>query len=85
MLPPLFQGRVHPTHVQALHTRIARGIQQVLIQWEGQPVFTASWEDVTAFRDRYPSFQLKDELFQNGGGDVMWGHTYRRRALRQSS
>jgi hypothetical protein len=79
MLPPLFQGRVHPTPIQALRARIARGIQQVLIQWEGQPASAASWEDVTAFRDRYPSFQLEDELFPNGGGDVMWGQTYRRK------
>jgi hypothetical protein len=78
-LPPLFQGRVHPTHVQALRARITRGIQQVLIQWEGQSASAASWEDVIAFCDRYPSFQLEDELFQNGGGDVMWGQSYRRR------
>jgi hypothetical protein len=43
----------------------------------GQPTSAASWEDVTAFHDRYPRFQLEDELFQNGGGDVMWGRTYR--------
>ena len=79
MLPPLFQGRVHPTPVQALRARIALGIQQVLIHWEGQPASAASWEDVTTFRERYPSFQLEDELFQNGGGDVMWGQPYRRK------
>lgn len=82
MLPPLFQGRVHPTPIKALHARIARGVQQVLIQWEGQPASAASWEDVPTFRDRYPGFQLEDELFQNGGGDVMWGQPYRRRPTR---
>ncbi|KAK1695119.1 hypothetical protein QYE76_011816 [Lolium multiflorum] len=51
----------------------------VLIQWEGQPASAASWEDVTAFRDRYPGFQLEDKLFQNGGGDVMWGKMFQRR------
>jgi hypothetical protein len=34
MLPPRFQGRVHPALVQALCACIARGIQQVLIQWD---------------------------------------------------
>ena len=81
MLPALFQGRVHPTPVQALRARIARGVQRVLIHWEGQPASAASWEDVTTFRERYPSFQLEDELFQNGGGDVMWGQPYRRKGL----
>jgi hypothetical protein len=52
---------------------------EVLIQWEGQPASAASWEDVTAFRERYPDFQLEDKLFQNGGGDVMWGQAYSRR------
>jgi hypothetical protein len=78
-LPPLFQGRVHPTPVQALRARIARGVQQVLIQWEGQPASAASWEDVTTFRERYSDFQLEDKLFQNGGGDVMWGKMFQRR------
>jgi hypothetical protein len=27
----------------------------------------------------YPSFQLEDELVIEGGRDVMWGLTYRRR------
>ena len=51
----------------------------MLIHWEGQPASAASWEDVTPFRERYPSVQLEDELFQNGGGDVMWGQPYRRK------
>jgi hypothetical protein len=67
ILPPLFQGRVHPTPVQALRARIARGIQQVLIQWEGQPTPAVSWEDVTAFYDRYPSFQLEASYFRMEG------------------
>jgi hypothetical protein len=50
-------------------------MQQVLVHLVGQPASDA-WEDVPSFKERYPSFQLEDELFQNGGGDVMWGRTY---------
>jgi hypothetical protein len=28
---------------------------------------------------KYPDFQLEDELGLEGGRDVMWGRTYRRR------
>ena len=84
VLPPLFQGRVYPTPSKELRARIARGLQQVLIQWEGQSASDASWEDVPAFRDRCPNFQLEDELFQNGGGDVMWGQTYKRKVVTDS-
>jgi hypothetical protein len=28
------------------------------------------------FRERYPDFQLEDKLFQNGGGDIMWGKMF---------
>jgi hypothetical protein len=48
-------------------------LHQVLIQWEGKLAFEASWKDVPTFKNRYPTFQLEDELFQNGGRDVMWG------------
>jgi hypothetical protein len=30
-------------------------------------------EDIVNFIDRYPSFQLKDELLVKVGRDVMWG------------
>lgn len=79
-LPPLFHGRVQPAPSKALRARLCRGLQQVLIQWEGQSAANASWEDVPAFRARYPGFQLEDQLFHNGGGDVMWGRTYQRSA-----
>ena len=43
----------------------------------------ATWELVEAFRDAHPSFQLEDELFPEGGKDVMVSKTYERRAKEQ--
>jgi transcriptional regulator GlxA family with amidase domain len=33
----------------------------------------ATWETLQAFRDLYPDVQLKDELFDEAGRDVMAG------------
>jgi len=34
---------------------------------------------VDVFREAHPTFQLEDELFVNGGRDVMVGQVYQRR------
>jgi hypothetical protein len=39
----------------------------------------ATWEPVEEFKARFPDFQLADELFVEGGRDVMVGKVYRRR------
>ena len=54
-------------------TRLAGGMCQVLVHWQGEPATSATWEDVDNFINRYPSFQLEDELLVEGGRDVMWG------------
>jgi hypothetical protein len=60
--------------------RLARGIRQLLVQWQGEPAASASWEDYDDFRAHFPDFQLEDELVYDGGRDVMCGRTYARRA-----
>ena len=62
--------------------RLARGVKQVLVQWQGESAASATWEDVEPFRAKYPEFQLEDELLLDGGRDVMVGSTYRRRRAR---
>ena len=59
--------------------RLSRGVRQVLVHWKGEPVSSATWEDVDSFRDRYPAFQLEDDLTLEEGRDVMWRRTYARR------
>jgi hypothetical protein len=65
-LPPTHNGAVIPEPEQAVRYRLARGIQQVLIRWKGQATTNATWEDVTDFRDKFPHFQLEDELIVEG-------------------
>jgi hypothetical protein len=68
---------LEPEHVVCFH--LACGVHQVLIHWKGQSAAFATWEDVANFRDKFPQFQLKDELDVAEGRDVMYVQTYRRR------
>jgi len=78
-LPPLRDGRLLPQPARALRATLRRGVWHVLIQWEGMSAEEATWEPVKAFRAAHPSFQLEDELFSEGGRDVMVGNVYHRR------
>ena len=69
----MHNGVVEPEPEHAVHARLARGIRQVLIQWKGEPAASATWEDLDSFRDRFPSFQLEDELLVEGGGEMSCG------------
>ena len=53
-----------------------------MVHWKGESNASATWEDADSFIDRYPSFQLEDELLVEGGRDVMWGKQYTRRGRR---
>ena len=79
-LPPLHFGAVALQPERAVRFRLARGVRQVLVQWAGQSAASSTWEDVEAFKTKYPQFQLEDELSLGGEGDVMWGKTYTRRS-----
>lgn len=45
----------------------------------GLPTAKATWESVKEFLTTFLDFQLKDELFVNGGSDVMVGQVYQHR------
>ncbi|KAI4330765.1 hypothetical protein MLD38_029019 [Melastoma candidum] len=77
-LPAIHHGAVTPVPERAVRTPFARGIHQVLIHWKGESAASATWEDVDVFLDKYPAFQLEDELLVEGGRDVMWGRAYTR-------
>jgi hypothetical protein len=78
-LPPLQHGRLLEAPERALRSQLRLGVWHVLIKWAGLPEAESTWEPVDAFREAYPEFQLEDELFVDGGSDVMVGQVYERR------
>jgi hypothetical protein len=85
-LPSIHNGAAVPEPERVLRSRLARGVRQLLVHWKGEPAVLATWEDADSFIDRYPLFQLEDELLVEGGGerDVMWGRHYQRRSRTQA-
>ena len=43
-----------------------------MIQWAALPEDEATWEPLDEFRAKFPAFQLKDELFIEGGVMLWW-------------
>jgi hypothetical protein len=79
LLPQVHHGAIVPVPACVLRLRLFDDVRQALVQWEGQPPSATSWEDLEQFKERYPQFQLVDELLLKGGSDVMWGKKYSRR------
>ena len=77
-LPPIHNGAAIPEPERVTRSRLAHGVRQLLVHWKGEAASSATWEDLDSFVERYPAFQLEDELLVEGGRDVMWGATYRR-------
>lgn len=78
-LPVLHHGRVLIEHAAVLKLRLVRGRQELLVRWKGAPPAESSWVDLEDFRQQFPEFQLADNLFLQGGKDVMVGVPYTRR------
>jgi hypothetical protein len=66
-LTAIHNGAVLPEPLRVEQARLARGVRQVLVHWQGEPAESASWEDLDEFRSKYPDFQLEDELDLEGG------------------
>jgi hypothetical protein len=79
VLPATLNGAVVSAPARVLAGRLARGVQQVLVQWQGEPESSATWEDFDDFKASFPTFQLEDELAFEPGRDVMYGKSYSRR------
>jgi hypothetical protein len=66
-LPAIHNGAVIQEPLCVEQARLARGVRQVLVHWWGEPMKSASWEDLDEFRSKYSDFQLEDELNLEGG------------------
>jgi hypothetical protein len=49
------------------------------------PASEATWEPVEAFKESFPAFKLEDELFVEGGRDVVYTYSRRSRTRGLSS
>jgi hypothetical protein len=67
VLPAIHKGAVIPEPLRVEQAHLARGVRQVLVRWRGEPMESASWEDLDEFHINYPNFQLEDELSLEGG------------------
>ena len=87
-LPLILRGRVVPTPSQVVRARLNRGRWELLVQWDGCSAADATWEPLDDFKERYPAFQLVDELFVGEEGNVVdsfLGRQYRRRASKATA
>lgn len=82
-LSELHHGRVVVQPEKVLKGRLARGRQELLVQWMNTSAAETSWVDLEEFRQQLPHFQLEDELLFQGGRDVMWGRSFVRRKHRR--
>lgn len=78
-LPATLNGAAVSAPARVLAGRLARGVKQVLVQWQGEPATAATWEELEDFTASFPQFQLEDELVFEAGRDVMYGNTFTRR------
>ena len=70
-LPPIHDGRVVLTPARVRRARFQHGAWEILVEWQGLPPDDATWEPRESFVERYPDFQLEDELFLEERRDVM--------------
>ena len=57
VLPPIANGRILPVPAKILRATPARNSWDLLVQWEGCSPAEATWEPLTEFKEKYPSFK----------------------------
>ncbi|KAB5538897.1 hypothetical protein DKX38_016430 [Salix brachista] len=62
---------IQPLPKAILDSRVFHNKKQVLVHWDGLSPADSSWEEVSSFQSRFPSFTLADKCQFNGGSDVM--------------
>jgi hypothetical protein len=59
-LPPIVRSRAVPQPQQVVHARPTVHSWDLLVTWQNSLPVDASWEQLEAFKDAYPDFQLED-------------------------
>jgi hypothetical protein len=66
-LPPIVRGHMVPQPQQVLHARQTTHSWDLLVKWQNSSSADVSWEQLEAFKEAYPDFQLEDKLFEPEG------------------
>jgi hypothetical protein len=86
-LPHIVRGRAVPTPRKVARAHTTKDSWELLVQWHGRSAADATWEPLQDFKDDYPEFQFKDELFRQTGGsvvDTFFNKQYSRRKKKAS-
>jgi hypothetical protein len=61
-----------PEDILASRTIVVQGeeVNQLLVQWKGQKVEEATWEDAVSLKSQFPTFNLEDKVVISGGSIV---------------
>lgn len=70
-LPDFLHGRVVPAPSSIFRARLNCVTWELLVQWTGCSATDATWVKLSDFKDRYPTFQLEDELFFNESESIV--------------
>jgi hypothetical protein len=76
------RGRTVPVPQEVVSAKPTATSWELLVKWADRAPAEASWEQLGAFKEAYPDFQLEDKLFRQEGGNVMdsyFHNQYRRR------
>jgi hypothetical protein len=82
-LPPIVRDRVVPMPQEVVRAKPTTNSWELLVKWQGCIAAEASWEQLDAFKEAYPDFQLKDKLFRQEGGSVMDSYFQKRYSKRK--
>jgi hypothetical protein len=70
-LPPIVRERTVPLPQEVVRAKPTTNSLDLLVKWEGRALVEATWEQLEAFKEAYPEFQLEDKLFHQEGG-MLW-------------
>jgi hypothetical protein len=73
-LPDIHHDTVVVVPARVEQARLARGVCQVLVHWQGEPPSSTIEEDMEKFHEKYLAFQLEDERDLEGG-EMLCGAT----------
>lgn len=74
-LPTIHHGASVLEPKRTVRSRLARGVHQILVEWKGETVASATWEDVESFSAKVPKLLARGRVAPRPGG-AMYDQTY---------